>query len=281
MLLTVIWVIVAAASHFDARMAFDFPEGAFRIDYRMAMGMGMALTIAMYDFFGYYQVCYLADEVENASRTIPRSILISVLAVGLIYLSMNIAILGVVPWPAVVASNHIASDLMLLLYGRGAAGLVTLMIVWTALASVFAAMLGYSRIPYASAKAGHFFKAFASLHPIGEFPHRSLLLIGGLGAIACLAELKTVIDALVASRIPIQFVGQIVTVFYLRSQWKARPTTFLMPFFPVPAFVALAGWLFVFGTSERLVIIYSLGSLAAGVIAFLSWEAATRRKSLP
>jgi amino acid transporter len=277
MLLTVIWVIVAAASHFNAQQAFDFPPGAFRIDRRLAMGLGMALTIAMYDFFGYYQVCYLADEVERASWTIPRSILISVLAVGLMYLGMNIAILGVVPWPAVVASDHIASDLMLLLYGPWAAGLVTLMIVWTALASVFAAMLGYSRIPYASARAGHFFKAFATLHPVGAFPHRSLLLIGGLGAIACLAELKTVIDALVASRIPIQFVGQIVTLFYLRSRWKERPTSFRMPLFPVPALVALAGWIFVFGTSERLVIFYSLGSLVAGIVAFFLWDLATRK----
>src|SRR5262249_23135075 len=142
---------------------------------------------------------------------------------------------------------------------------------------VFAALLGYSRIPYASARAGHFFKAFATLHPVGEFPHRSLLLIGGLGAIACLAELKTVIDALVASRIPIQFIGQIVTVFYLRSQWKERPTSFLMPFFPLPALVALAGWLFVFATSERLVIVYSVGTLVAGVVTFCLWDLAARK----
>ena len=205
--------------------------------------------------------------------------MISVLAVGLMYLVMNVAILGVMPWPDVIASDHIASDLMLLIHGPRAAGLITLMIVWTAIASVFAAMLGYSRIPYASARAGHFFKAFATLHPTGEFPHRSLVLIGGLGALACLVDLKTVIDALVASRIPIQFVGQIVTVFYLRSRWKNRPTTFLMPFFPLPALIALAGWLFVFGTSERMVIVYSLGSLAAGVIAFLIWEAAARKPS--
>jgi amino acid transporter len=274
MLLTVGWVIVAAATHFDARMAFDFPAGAFRLDSRMAMGLGMALTIAMYDFFGYYQVCYLADEVSNASWTIPRSILISVFAVGLMYLAMNVAILGVVPWPAVVASDHIASDLMLMLYGSWAAGLVTMMIVWTALASVFAAMLGYSRIPYASARAGHFFKAFATLHPTGAFPHRSLLLIAGLGAVACLAELKTVIDAMVASRIPIQFVGQIATVFYLRSRSKGRPTTFRMPFFPLPAVVALVGWLFIFGTSERLVIVYSVVTLLAGLVAFFIWDLA-------
>ena len=277
MLFTVLWVTVAAVSRFDATLAFDFPAGAFRLDYRMTMGMGMALSLAMYNFFGYYQVCYMADEVADPSRTIPRSILISVLAVGLMFLVMSVAILGVVPWRDVIVSKHIASDLMLKVHGPWAAGLATMLIVWTAIASLFAAMLGYSRIPYASARAGHFFKAFATLHPTGHFPHRSLLLIGGVASIACLAELKTVIEALVASRIPIQFVGQIATVFYLRSKLKERSTTFRMPLFPLPALVALAGWVFIFVTSGRAVIVYSILSLLAGVIAFYSWDVAARR----
>jgi amino acid transporter len=277
MLITVVWVIVAGSTHWNAAIALDPADWTFHVDQRMAMGLGMALSIAMYNYFGYYQVCYLADEVASPSWTIPRSILISVLLVGLIYVAMNVAILGVVPWRDVVASNHIASDLVLKVYGSWAARLATLLIVWTAFASVFAAMLGYSRIPFAAARAGDFFKAFAKLHPSGEFPHRSLLLIGGLAAVACLAELGTVIDALVAARIPIQFVAQIATVFYLRSKWKERPATFLMPLFPLPALVALAGWLFVFGTSKPLVILYSLGSLAAGVAAFLIWDPAARR----
>jgi amino acid transporter len=276
MLFTVLWVTAAAAGRFDASLAFDFPEGAFRLDYRMTMGLGMALSLAMYNFFGYYQICYMADEVADPSRTIPRSILISVLAVGLMFLVMSVAILGVVPWRDVIVSKHIASDLMLKVHGPWAAGLATMLIVWTAIASLFAAMMGYSRIPYASAKAGHFFKAFATLHPSGHFPHRSLLLIGGVAALACLAELKTVIDALVASRIPIQFVGQIATVFYLRSKLKERSTTFRMPLFPLPAVIALAGWVFIFVTSGRAVIFYSILSLVAGVVAFYFWDVAAR-----
>jgi amino acid transporter len=277
MLITVVWVIVAGSTHWNAALALDPADWTFQIDRGMAMGLGMALSIAMYNYFGYYQVCYLADEVASPSWTIPRSILISVLLVGLIYLAMNVAILGVVPWRDVVASHHIATDLVLLVYGSWPARLATLLIVWTAFASVFAAMLGYSRIPFAAARAGDFFKAFAKLHPAGQFPHRALLLIGGLAALACLAELGTVIDALVVARIPIQFVAQIATVFYLRSKWKVRPTTFPMPLYPLPAAVALAGWLFVFWTSKPLVILYSLGSLAAGVAAFLIWDPAARR----
>ncbi len=282
MLITVAWVIVAGLAHFEAAVAFDFPKGAWTVNLRNSMGLGMALAIAMYDYLGYYQVCYLGDEVADPARTIPRSILISVIAIGLIYLVMNIGILGVIPWREVVESKHIASDLMLQLHGTWSAGLVTLMIIWTALASVFAALLGYSRIPYASARAGDFIKAFAATHPTGHFPHRSLLLISGLAAVACLAELETVIAALIASRILIQFIGQIVTVVWLRSNRNGSPLPYRMPLYPLPALVALAGWLFVFFTSERHVLIYGLGSLLLGWTVFLVWDdLAARRRSKP
>jgi len=272
MLITVAWVIVAGLTHFNAARAFDFPQGPRRFDDFTSMGLGMALAIAMYDFLGYYQICYLGDEVADPSRTIPRSIMISVIAIGVVYLTMNIGILGVIPWREVVESQHIASDLMLRVHGPWAAGLVTVMIIWTALAATFAALLGYSRVPYASAKAGAFFKVFARTHPTGHFPHRSLLLISGLASVACLSNLGTIIAALLTSRILIQFVGQIATVIYLRAKLPRPSLTYRMPLYPVPALFALAGWLFVFSTSEQLPFRYGIGSLAAGVAAFLVWD---------
>jgi amino acid transporter len=272
MLVTVGWVVVTGFTQFDAARAFDFPAGAWRVDSRTCTGLGMALAIVIYNFLGYYQVCFLGDEIADAPRTIPRSILISVATIALVFLGMNLAIVGVIPWREVVASEHVASDLMLRVFGSWAAALVTLLIVWTALAGTFAAVLSYSRIPYASARAGHFFKFFAATHPTGHFPHRSLILIGGLTAVSCLFDLKTVIDALLTSRILIQFVGQIATVFYLRAKTGPPVGGFRMPLFPLPALIALAGWLFVFATSESGVIIYGLGSLLAGILVFIAWD---------
>src|SRR5690606_2254573 len=145
-----------------------------------------------------------------------------VVVISLLYLTMNLGILGVVPLPEVIASKHIASDFMLLRHGEGAARVVTVMILWTGTTSVFAGLLGYSRVPYAAARSGHFFRGLARSHPSGGFPHRSLLLVGALSTLACLVDLPTVIGALIASRILIQFVGQIGTTFYLR----ARPDLF-------------------------------------------------------
>jgi amino acid transporter len=280
MLMTVAWVMAIGMIHFDAARAFDFPEHAWQIDQRWVVGLGMALGIAMYDFLGYYQICYLGDEVADPPRTLPRSILISTMAVCLVYLVMNLGIVGVLPWQQVVKSNRVVSDLMLATQGERAAQVATAMIVWTAVASTFAALLGYSRIPYASARAGHFFRFFAATHPSGDFPHRSLLLVGGAAMLACLADLETVILALLTARIPIQFIGQIATVFYWRSHPAKRPPVYRMPLYPLPALVALLGWLYVFAASKTNVVLYGLGSITAGFIAFLVWDPLARSSGL-
>jgi amino acid transporter len=276
MLLTVGWVIATGLIHFNAARAFDFPERAWHVDGHWAFGLGEALGLAMYSYLGYYQVCYLGDEVADPPRTLPRAILISTLAIGVVYLVMNVGIVGVLPWREVVQSKRIASDLMLQTQGRRAAGIVTALIVWTAVASTYAALLGYSRIPYASARAGHFFRLFAATHPRGEFPHRSLLLVAALAMLACLADLETIIMALLTARIPIQFVGQILTLFYWRNRAGRGGGPFRMPLYPLPATLALLGWLYVFGTSKPKIVAYGIASVAVGLAAFLAWDSLTR-----
>lgn len=273
MLLTVGTMIATTLWHFDPRLAFAFPPDAWRLNSAWAFSLGAAMAIATYDFLGYYQICYLGDEVRDPSRVLPRAIVISVVTVSLIYLSMNLGILGVLPWERVVKSDHIASDVIEHIHGITAAHVITLMIIWTGTASTFAALLGYSRIPYAAARSGHFFRMFARLHPSGDFPHRSLLAIGALACLACLADLVTIIAALLTSRIVIQFVGQIVTVAHIhrRPELSAR-LVYRMPWFPLPALLALVGWLWIFATSGRTPLVYGLASLGLGLAAFVAWD---------
>ncbi len=230
----------------------------------------------MYDFLGYYQICYLGDEVADPARTLPRSILISTIAVSVIYLVMNLGVVGAMPWREVVASRRVVSDLIVRTQGTQAASVVTILIIWTAVASTFAAVLGYSRIPYASAREGHFFRYFAAIHPVGDFPHRSLWLVAGMAMLACLADLQTVIAALLTARIPIQFIGQIATVFYCRSRRPDVKLPFRMRLYPLPALVAVVGWLYVFAASTPSVVAYGVGSVVLGVAAFVvrdTWNA--------
>jgi amino acid transporter len=271
MLATLVWMIVAGLSRFNPALAFAATPMA--VDAHFVRGLGTALGMAMYCYLGYYQVCYLGDEVADPSRTLPRSILISVALIALMYLALNLGILGTIPWPEVATSKHIATDFMARRYGPTAALAIAAMILWTGATGTFSGVLSYGRIPYAAAKAGHFFHALAKTHPTGEFPHRSLILVGGLSALACLFDLATVIAALLASRIVIQFLGQAATLAYVRSRpdLKSR-LSFRMALYPLPALVASAGWLFIFATLDPNIIGYGLLSLALGVAAFVAWD---------
>ncbi|HET8713688.1 MAG TPA: APC family permease [Gemmatimonadales bacterium] len=282
-IVTVAAVILTGVIHFDARIAFDFPPGAFTFSIGFLLGLGAASRIGVYDYLGYYDVCYIGDEVENPGRVIPRSILLSTIAVALIYVAINFSIIGVVPWRQFVPaaehpeSNFIVSTFMERIFGSGVATVFTAMILWTAFGSVFALLLGYSRIPYAAARDGYFFKVFARLHPTGEFPYISLVVLGVLAIIAGFASLGVVIDALVTTRILVQFIGQIGAVTLLRRTAPDMPRPYRMWLYPLPSLIALVGWIFVFATTPLKVIGFGLGALLLGIVCFgiWSWKART------
>ncbi len=271
-LVTMAWIVVSGVAHFHARVAFDFPAHAFTFSRGFAAGLGSAMLIAMYDFMGYYDICYTGGEVRNPARTIPRSIIYSVLAVAALYALMNLSIIGVVPWREAMQSKFIASQFVETLYGPKAAAVATALVLWTALASVFALLLGYSRIPYAAAADGHFFGVFARLHPEGKFPHVSLLAIGLLAIGASFWSLDAVISALLTSRILVQFIAQIFALDRLRRHRPEIPRPFKMWLYPLPSALAFLGWAYIFLTSGWIFIAFGLLTLAMGVAAYAVWR---------
>ena len=285
-MLTVGIVILSGPLHFNPKLAFDFPPGAFSFSLGFFMGLGAAARVGVYDYLGYYDVCYIGDEVKNPGRVIPRSILISLVAVAIIYMVMNLCIIGVVPWrdfvppagtPLPDPPPPVVSWFIEKIYGTGIAKVFTVMVLWTAFASCFSLVLGYSRIPFAAARDGNFFSVFARVHPRKEFPHISLLLVGVLAIVCSLLPLLTVINALLTTRILVQFIGQIGAVIWLRRQQPDVERPFKMWLYPLPTFVALAGWLFLFGTTDLKTLLYSLAVLAGGIACFLVWSRWTKR----
>ncbi len=269
MLVTVVWVIVAGALHFNAALAFSFPPHAFDFSVSFFLGLGSSTLYIMYCYLGYYAVCYLGDEVIDPPRNLPRSMIISVSAVALIFLVVSIYIVGVVPWKVAIQSQFIASEFMQRLYGNWAGVTITALIIWSAFASTYAMTLAYSRIPFAAAREGNFFPIFSKLHAEKDFPHYSLLLIGGLSVAASFFALDEVIKALMTARILIQFIGQILALAFLRRYRADLPRPFRMYLYPLPAIVAFIGWICVFMSAGIKYIAYGLLTLVLGGAAFL------------
>jgi len=277
-LLTTGAVILTGAANFDPKIAFDFPPGAFNFSTGFLFGLGAASRIGVYDYLGYYDICYIGDEVKNPGRTIPRSIIISVIAVAAIYIAINLSIIGIVPWREFTpaegnqSAQFIVSLMMEKVYGSKVAAVLTVMILWTALGSCFALLLGYSRIPFAAARDGYFFNVFSRLHPKRNFPHVSLLAIGVIAIICSFFSLGIVIDVLIATRIIVQFVGQIFAVALLRKNAPNLERPYRIWLYPLPSLIAIVGWLFIYLTIKPEVIKFSLVALAVGVVSFLAWS---------
>jgi basic amino acid/polyamine antiporter, APA family len=248
---TIGWIIFAGLTHFSAQRAFDFPPGAFSFSRDFFHGLGGAMLIAAYDYWGYYNVCFLGDEIKNPGKNIPRALLLSILAVACIYVVMNVSILGVLPWRELVQSGaansklYVVSTFMQRIYGHGAGEVVSALVMWTAFASVFSLMLGYSRVPYAAAVDGNYFRAFARVHPVHQFPYVSLLALAGVAALFCFLRLADLIAALVVIRIILQFLVQSIGVIVLRIRRPEMHRPFRMWLYPLPALVAAGSFVFI------------------------------------
>ena len=268
---TILAVVAIGLPHFDSARAFAFPPGAFAFNRGFVLGLGSAALIAVYDYLGYYDICYIGDEVRDPARVIPRSILYAILGCFVGYLAVHLSLIGVVPWRETLGSQFVISEFMQRVQGRGAAIVVTLMILWTAFGSVFALLLGYSRIPYAAAVQGGFFKVFARLHPSRNFPHVSLYVLGAIAVGASFFRLDQVVTALITTRVLVQFLGQVVAIPLLRRRLPESARPYRMWLYPVPAVIAFLGWTYIFVTSGWFYIQMGLLTLAAGTAAFLLW----------
>ena len=274
---TIAFVITAGITHFNKDLAFSFPPNAFTFDNNFFLGLGAAMLVANYDYWGYYNVCFLGEEVREPTRNIPRALLYSILAVAAIYIVMNISILGVMPWQELVqAANtdtrfYVVSQMMERTFGHWAALLVTVLVMWTAFASVFSLLLGYSRVPYAAAVDGNYFRAFARVHPEKRFPTVSLLALGAVAALFCFLRLADIIAALVVIRIMLQFLVQTIGLLILRTTRPDFPRPFRMWLYPAPAVLSIFGFLYVLFKRKNFEreISYAIIILIVGLIIYL------------
>lgn len=246
-------VIVSGFVHAHTLGSFTLPA-APPLTAALA-GLAQATLITTYDYWGYYNICFLGAEVRQPEKTIPRAILLSVTLVAGFYLLMNLAALPSLRdaaghFAARAADNAalrmpLVADIATSAFGRWAGYLLATLIVWTAFASIFSLLLGYSRVPYAAARDGNYFRIFATLHPRHEIPHRSLIALGVVGCLFCFLPLQEVISLLVITRVFLQYMLQQGGVIYLRWSRPKLERPFRMPLFPLPPLVAMAGFLFI------------------------------------
>lgn len=270
-ILTILWIIISGFTHQQQPVKL-LPAGNepfFNYAFFAAIGYGSLKTV--YAYLGYYNVCHLGGEIKNPGKNIPRSIFISIAGIACLYLLMNISVMGVIPWQTVKAEDkYLVSSFMEQVHGKQAGVFVTVLILCIALSSLFAVVLGYSRVPYAAAADGNFFKAFAKLHPTKNFPYISLIVLCSVGFLFSLfMKLGDVITSILAMRIVIQFIGQAVGVILLRRRFGTKDLPFKMWLYPLPVILSILIWLFLFYSTGWFALWGILIAIAGAVVYFM------------
>ena len=269
------FVIFTGLTHFHLNLAF--PPGWMKMSAPPSgfwAGFSAALLIALYDYWGYYNICFLGEEVVEPQKTIPRSMLLSIVLVAILYIVMNISLLGVLPAREIAAmaggaaGNFPAARAAQVVYGSWGGSVVSLLVMWTAFASVFSLLAGYSRIPFAAARDGNFFSFFERVHPQHKFPVTSVLLLGGLAGLLCVFQLKDLVSGLVVIRIMLLFAVQAVGAAVWRKTNPDWPRPFRMWLYPLPIIITLAGFALVL-YDKRALFLRGLVFAAVGIAVYL------------
>ncbi len=273
---TLVWIIFGGISHGNMLQPLQEMQGAFSLNTLVSFGFGQACVKTIYSYLGYYNVCHLGAEIKAPGKNIPRSMFISVIGIAILYLAMNLSVSSVISWQEIRAwqesgINHFVVSIFIeRLYGNTAAVIATVMILWVALASLFAVMLGYSRVPFAAALDGAFFKVFGRLHPTKNFPYISLLVLASLAFVfSLLFRMSDVISGILAMRIIIQFIGQAAGVVLLRKRNGITALPYKMPFYPLPVVLVIIMWLLVFWATGLAIISTFLLVIGTGLITYL------------
>ena len=273
-------VIASGFAHAAANGGWHMPPTpALAIPVALG-GLAQATLIATYDYWGYYNITFLGSEVRQPERTIPRAILLSVVFVAAFYVTMNFAALPAVhdaaEHAAAGASVHLqlAADIAQSAFGQWAGRLMAALIVWTAFSSVFSLLLGYSRVPYAAARDGNYFRVLAAVHPRHGIPHRSLVALGMVACVFCFFSLQQVITMLVITRILLQFFPQQIGVMVLRVRQPELKRPFRIPLYPFPPLAAMTGFTFLLinrvNTAWGLTL--AMGIACSGTVVYV-WRA--------
>ncbi len=270
------WIIFGGIQNGNMLAPLKELPGSFSLQTLVSFAFGQACIKTVYSYLGYYNVCHLGAEIKNPGRNIPRSMFISVFGISILYLAMNMSVGSVIPWQEIKgwqesgSNNFVVSIFIERLYGSTAAVIATVMILWVALASLFAVMLGYSRVPYAAAVDGAFFKIFAKLHPVKNFPYVSLLVIAALAFVfSLLFRMGDVISGILAMRIIVQFIGQAAGVVLLRKRNGTEQLPYKMPLYPLPVILVILLWLLVFLATGLAIISTFILVAGSGLIVYL------------
>ncbi|HET7585153.1 MAG TPA: amino acid permease [Gemmatimonadaceae bacterium] len=279
-------VIVALAIGFPANGFSHFtpavPPGSFSL-----APFGLALVAVLWAYDGWADLSFVAGEVKNPRRTLPRALILGLIAVIAIYALANVAYLAVLPVSEIRGSPLVAADVASRLIGPAGLVFVSVTVMLSTFGTLNGSLLTSPRIFFAMADDGLFFRGVAAVHPRFRTPYVAVIIAVALGVAFTLARtFEQLADQFVTAIIPFYALG-VAAVFVLRRRAGYDPS-FRVPGYPVVPALFILATLFILGNalvdrSSRWATVATLGGILVGIPVYYATvgRGRSRRQSAP
>jgi amino acid transporter len=210
------------------------PAGSFTFG-----AFGLALVSVLWAYDGWEDVTFVAGEVKDPRRVMPRAIIIGTLAVIAIYLLANLAYLAVLDVGQIASSQLVAAEVAQKLVGEAGVLFVAITVMLSTFGTLNGSIMTAPRIFFAMADDGLFFNAIAKVHPRFKTPSRAILLSAALGIVfVLLLNFERLADTFVIAIVPFLALA-VAGVYRLRGRDGYDPP-FRVPGYPVVPMLFIA-----------------------------------------
>jgi len=236
---------------------------------------GIALVPVLWAYDGWNSVTYLAGEVENAQRNIPKALVGGTAAVIAVYVLVNLAYMYVLPISKIAHSALVASDAVSIYFGKNGAAIIAVVVMISSLGTVNATTMTTARVYFAMAKDKLFFSQIARVHPKFKTPHVSLVVQGIWASLLTLTGTYDQLFTYVIFASWLFYALGTFGIFILRKKRPDAPRPYKTIGYPiVPLLFVIVSLWFVYNTAvtdprDSLV---GLGLVLLGLPAYLYWK---------
>jgi APA family basic amino acid/polyamine antiporter len=245
-------------------------------------GMGVALIAVFWAFDGWVYITWISGEVKDPQRNLPRSLVLGLLIVGVIYLSINAVYLYALPMSEIGAQTAVAQAAAVSMFSSGAARWLSFMIAVSCFGAMASCVMSGARVYYAMAEDGVFFRALAQVHPRWHTPVASLVLQGAWAAVLVLVLEYADLFTYVMFMMVLSYVLTVVALFVLRRKLPTVERPYSCAGYPwFPALYVLFGGIWAVNAllEKPKDALIGITIVLVGVPFYVYWRRQKRRDS--
>ena len=248
----------------------------------MISAFGVALIAVFWAYDGWVYITWVSGEVKDPRRNVPRAMVLGVVAVGIIYMAMNMTYVYALPMGEIAKHEIIAHAAAVALFSPAAAVWLSALIAVSCFGAMASCTMSGARVYFAMARDGAFFQKMAEVHPKWRTPAFSLIGQGIWGAVLTLSGRYDQLYTYVMFGMVLSYTLTVIGLFILRWKRPELPRPYRCTGYPwLPAIYVIIGGAWTLNTivTRPAEAFWGAAIVSIGVPGYLYWKRMSRNSA--